>query len=312
MNRVFSGAQRFSSQTRRSLSTSAKGTTEKVTSRKWLAALAASGAVAGTVIVGSVALCSDDLVMTPIARPWSNNGFYSSFDAASLRRGYEVYRQVCSTCHSLKFLHFRQLVGVTHTEEQAKALAESFSYTDGPNDKGEMFERPGRLYDAFKPPYRNEEHARYVNNGAFPLDFSCIVKAREHGVDYIFALLTGYKDPPYGIQVREGLHYNPYFEGGAISMAKALVDGMVEFEDGTPATESQMAKDVSTFLAWCSEPESDERKKFGVRVVAAVALALLGAGYMKRFGWNMLKTRKISYVKDVPTATHTSHPKGSH
>jgi len=310
MNRVFSGAQRLSSQSRRAFS-SFKETEGVKASRKWLAAIAAGGVVAGTVVVGSVALCSNDS-MHPQLQQWNHDGYYSSFDAASLRRGYEVYRNVCATCHSLDYVHFRDLVGVTHTEEQAKALALSFTYIDGPNDKGDMFERPGRLADAFKAPYPNEEKARYVNNGAYPPDLSCIVKGRVGGADYIFALLTGYKDPPHGIALREGLHYNPYFPGGAISMTKALMDGMVEFEDGTPATESQMAKDVSTFLSWCSEPESDERKKFGVRVVIALVLASLGAGYAKRFSWNLIKTRKISYVKDVATAAHTNKPPGSH
>jgi len=309
MNRVFSGAQRIGSQTRRAFTTVFKDTTDKAKSRNWLAAVAASGAVVGTVIVGSVALCSDALHAAP--QNWSHNGFYSSYDAASLRRGYEVYRNVCATCHSLEYIHFRDLVGVTHTEEQAKALAQSYTITDGPNDKGETFERKGRLADVFKSPYPNEEKARFVNNGAYPPDLSCVIKGRVGGPDYIFALLTGYKDAPHGVHLREGLHYNPYFAGGAISMTKALMDGIVEYEDGTPATESQMAKDVSTFLAWCSEPEADERKKFGVRVVAALFVAAMGAGYAKRFFWNTLKTRRISYVKDVTTAVHTNAPKGS-
>lgn len=263
-------------------------------------------------MVGSVvgvAYCSSD-VIPPTEYPWSHNGFYSSYDAASLRRGYEVYRNVCATCHSLEYIHFRDLIGVSHTEEQAKALAQSFTYIDGPNDKGEQFERKGRLADAFKSPYPNEERARYVNNGAYPPDLSCIVKARVGGPDYIFSILTGYRDAPHGVKLREGLHYNPYFNGGAISMAKALVDGIVEYEDGTPATETQMAKDVTTFLAWCSEPEADARKKFGVRVIAALLIAICGAGYYKRFAWNLMKTRRISYVKDVATAAHTNVPKG--
>jgi len=307
MNRVFSGAQRLGSQTRRAFSTF-KETDSVKANRKWLAAIAAGGVVAG---LGSVALCSNDSIHAP-TREWSHSGYYSSYDAASLRRGFEVYRNVCSTCHALEGIRFRDLVGVIYTEEQAKALAQTFMYTDGPNDKGDMFERPGRLSDAFKPPYPNEEKARYVNNGAYPPDLSCIAKARVGGIDYIFAILTGYKDPPHGIQLREGLHYNPYFPGGAISMTKALTDGQVEYEDGTPATESQMAKDVSTFLAWCSEPETDERKKFGVRVVVALVLASLGAGYAKRFAWNLIKTRKISYVKDVATSAHTNKPPGAH
>jgi len=307
MNRVFSGAQRVGSQTRRALSTFLKDTTEKGNYRKWFAALTASGAL----VVGSVALCSEGVLPAP-HQLWDQDGWYTAYDAASLRRGYEVYRNVCATCHSLNYVRFRDLVGVTHTEEQAKALAQSFTYMDGPDDKGNMFERKGRLADSFKNPYKNEEHARYVNNGALPPDMSCLTKARMQGTDYMFSILTGYKDPPHGVVLREGLHYNPYFPGGAISMAKALFDGVVEYEDGTPATESQMAKDVTTFLQWCSEPEHDERLKLGVRAVAAALLMWAGSGYAKRFAWNVIKTRKISYVKDLHTAAHTNKPKGSH
>jgi len=276
-------------------------------SRKWVVALVAGGAA---VLTGAgVAMCSADSV-TPTSWPWNHKGLYSSFDAASLRRGYEVYRNVCATCHSMEYIHFRDLVGVTHTEEQAKALAQTFTYTDGPNDKGENFERKGRLADVFKNPYKNEEHARFINNGAYPPDLSCIVKGRPGGADYIFSLLTGYRDAPHGVQLREGLHYNPYFSGGAISMAKALFDGVVEYEDDTPNTESQLAKDVTTFLCWASEPESDERKKLGFRLVIAVMIAAVGAGYLKRFHWNTIKTRKISYVKDVATSAHSNKPPG--
>jgi len=312
MNRMFSGAQRIQSQSRRALSTAINEAAQKAKtlskSKKWIVAAAAGGvAVVGTVAVVS---CSAD-VLPPPEMPWSHQGFYSSYDAASLRRGYEVYRNVCATCHAMDLIHFRDLIGVTHTEEQAKALAQSFTYIDGPNEQGESFERKGKLTDKFKNPYPNEEKARYVNNGAYPPDLSCIVKARGAGADYVFNLLTGYRDQPHGVSLRQGLHYNPYFNGGAISMAKALFDGVVEYEDGTPATESQMAKDVTTFLAWCSEPEHDARKKFGVRLLAAIGLAAIGAGYYKRFIWQSLKTRRISYVKDVHTAAHTNLPKGA-
>jgi len=180
---------------------------------------------------------------------------------------------------------------------------------EGPNDKGEFVERPGRLFDVFKNPFKNEEHARFANNGAYPPDLSCIVKARPRGPDYIFALLTGYKTPPAGMKLREGLHYNPYFAGGAISMAKALNDGGMEYEDGTPATESQMAKDVTTFLTWCSEPHTDERKRFGMQAVALVGLCLLGAIYGKRFHWNIYKTKKFTYTK-TPSEAAESIRKG--
>jgi len=246
-------------------------------------------------LLGNEAAASDDHIPAP-EMPWSHNGMLNSFDAASMRRGYEVYRQVCSTCHAMNFMCYRNLVGVTHTREHAEMLAQSVEVTDGPNDAGEMFERPGKLFDRFPAPYPNEEAARAANGGAYPPDLSLVVKARPGGEDYVFALLTGYRDPPAGVKLRQGLHYNPYFAGGAISMEAPLrMYGQVEYQDGTPATVTQMAKDVSTFLKWASEPETDERKKAGVKWVTA--LIVLGGitGWWKRFKWMPIKARKITY-----------------
>ena len=192
---------------------------------------------------------------------------------------------------------FRNLVGVTHTEEQAKRMAADIDVEDGPNDEGEMFERPGKLSDPLPKPYANEEAARAANNGAVPPDLSLIIKARHGGPDYLFALLTGYVDPPEGKELQEGLYYNPYFSGAAIAMEKQLNDGQIEYEDGTPATASQMAKDVAVFLAWASEPEHDDRKKMGFQWLVALGAATLLTGYYKRMRWSPLKTRKISYTK---------------
>ena len=149
------------------------------------------------------------------------------------------------------------------------------------------------MSDYFPPVYPNEEAARAANNGALPPELSCIVKARLHHEDYIFSLLTGYTEPPAGIQLREGLHYNPYMPGGAISMARVLYDGVVEYEDGTPATASQMAKDVTTFLAWASEPEHDERKRMGMKAILMLTTFAAIAFWWKRHTWSYLKTRKI-------------------
>lgn len=197
----------------------------------------------------------------------------------------------------MDLLAYRNLVGVSHTEEQAKALALSVDVTDGPNDEGEMFTRPGKLSDHFVRPYANDEAARAANNGALPPDLTCIVKARPGGADYVFSLLTGYTEPPPGVSIREGLHYNPYFTGGALGMAKPLDDDQVEYEDGTPATVSQMAKDVTTFLAWASEPEQDERKLHGFKWCAALVLMIGLTAYHKRFRWSTIKTRKIEWTK---------------
>jgi len=182
-----------------------------------------------------------------------------------------------------------------------KKIAESYDVEDGPNELGEMFERPGKLSDQIPGPYKNEEHARSANNGAYPPDLSLMTKARHDGIDYIVSLMTGYVDAPAGKVMLSGLYYNPYFPGGAIAMPKPLEDGQVEYEDGTPGTETQMAKDVATFLAWAAEPEHDERKKSGVQWMTALIFCLAVTGWYKRFRWSIYKTRKISYTNKYHT-----------
>ncbi|KAK3413034.1 hypothetical protein EUGRSUZ_I01668 [Eucalyptus grandis] len=200
--------------------------------------------------------------------PWPHKGILSSYDHASIRRGHQVYQQVCASCHSMSLISYRDLVGVAYTEEEVKAMAAEIEVEDGPNDEGEMFTRPGKLSDRFPQPYSNEAAARFANGGAYPPDLSLITKARHNGQNYVFALLTGYRDPPAGVAIREGLHYNPYFPGGAIAMPKMLNDGAVEYEDGTSATEAQMGKDVVTFLSWAAEPEMEERKLMGFKWIS--------------------------------------------
>lgn len=251
--------------------------------------------ISGISILKSSAHCSDDHIPS-LDYGWPHHGAVSSFDHASIRRGFQVYRQVCASCHSVDKIAFRSLVGVTHDEASMKAIAETYEVIDGPNDNGEMFERPGKLSDTIPGPYKNEEQARAANGGALPPDLSLMVKARHYGIDYIFSLLTGYIEPPAGKVMLPGLHYNPYFPGGAIAMAKQLVDGQVEYEDGTPATEGQMAKDVACFLAWTAEPEHDERKKNGLKWLFAISVAIIISGAYKRFRWSILKTRKITFT----------------
>lgn len=279
---------------RRAASACASGASSRASS----AASDVLGLVACSVSAAAVAAYSNMAeageALHPTQYPWSFNGWTKTFDHAAIRRGHQVFMQVCSSCHSVERLAFRNLVGVAYTEAEAKALAAEVQIEDGPNDKGEYFTRPGKLADYFPKPYANEQKARLANGGALPPDLSLIVKARHGGADYIFALITtGYQEPPAGIEIREGLHYNAYFPGGAIGMAKALYDGAVNYEDGTPATETQMARDVTTFLAWVAEPEADDRKRMGIKAIVTLGLLAGAAYYWKRLKWSVLKSRVI-------------------
>lgn len=259
-----------------------------------VAGLTVGGAGALLVALETSVSASGDNLHSP-AQKWSHNGIIQSLDHASIRRGYEVYKQVCAACHSMKYIAYRNLIGVSHTEAEAKAEAEEAQVKDGPNDQGEYFMRPGKLSDYFPSPYPNEEAARAANNGAYPPDLSWIVSARKGGEDYIFALLTGYCDPPAGITLREGQYYNPYFPGGAIGMAQALYNEAMEYSDGTPASASQLAKDVAVFLKWASEPEWDTRKRMFIKAAGIFSLLAALTYYIKRHKWSALKSRKISY-----------------
>ncbi|KAK1922651.1 cytochrome C1 family-domain-containing protein [Papiliotrema laurentii] len=238
----------------------------------------------------------------PAAYPWEHKGPFETFNHSAIRRGYQVYREVCSACHSLDRIAWRNLVGVSHTVDEVKAMAEEVEYEDGPNDQGEMFQRPGKLADYMPAPYPNDEAARAGNNGGLPPDLSLMVKARHGGADYIYSLLTGYVDPPPGVTVAEGMNYNPYFPGGGIAMARVLYDGLVEYDDGTAATTSQMAKDVTTFLAWTAEPEHDQRKKMGLQAMIIFSGLFTAALYVKKFKWAGIKNRKLFY--NPPKETH--------
>ncbi|KAG4301680.1 hypothetical protein PCK1_002165 [Pneumocystis canis] len=231
----------------------------------------------------------------PPKYPWPHKGFLSSYDHRSLRRGYQVYKEVCSACHSLNLVAWRNLVGVTHTVDEVKAMAEEYEYQDGPDENGNMFLRPGKLFDYMPKPYPNEEAARAANGGAFPPDLSLIIKARHDGCNYVFSLLTGYMDPPAGVVVPDGMNYNPYFPNGQIAMARLLYDGMIEYEDGIPATTSQMAKDVVSFLNWAAEPEHDDRKRMGFQTLVILSALFALNLWVKRFKWAPIKTRKIIY-----------------
>ena len=224
---------------------------------------------------------------------WSFKGLFGKFDRGALQRGYQVYTEVCASCHSMKYLSYRNLSekgGPEFTEQQAKAIAASFDVTDGPNSDGEMFTRPGKLSDKFVMPYENVKAAQAANGGAYPPDMSVLVKARGGGVDYIYSLLQGYEDPPTGITLDEGVHYNKYMYGNKIKMSNPLSDGLVEYSDGTNATVEQMSKDVTTFLMWTAEPHLETRHQMGFKaIVYLIILTILVYFSMKRI-WSRVET----------------------
>jgi len=225
---------------------------------------------------------------------WSFKGPFGKFDRAALQRGYQVYQEVCSSCHSMKYLSYRNLVqegGPEFTVEQAKAIAASFEVKDGPNADGEMFMRPARLSDKFVMPYENEKAAQAANGGAYPPDMTVLVKARGDGVDYIYSLLQGYEDPPAGVTLDDGVYYNKYMYGNKIKMSNQLSDGLVEYSDGTNSSVEQMSKDVTTFLMWTAEPHLETRHRMGFKaIVYLIILTVLVYFSMKRI-WSRIETK---------------------
>jgi ubiquinol-cytochrome c reductase cytochrome c1 subunit len=242
----------------------------------------------------------------PLKKPayvdWTFAGPLGHFDEQQLQRGLKVYTEVCSACHSMKKVAFRSLEALGYSPEQVKALAATYTITDGPNAEGEMFERPGVASDYFPGPYPNVEASTAANNGAYPPDMSLLAKARavergfptfvfdiftmyqETGPDYIHALLTGYTDEiPEGIEVPEGAHYNPYFiSGPALAMAAPISDDVVAYDDGTKATTDQIAQDVTAFLYWAAEPHLEERKETGFKVMMFLLVFSVLVFFLKR------------------------------
>lgn len=197
---------------------------------------------------------------------WGFSGHFGTYDRAALQRGYKVYRNVCAACHSMKRIAFRNLEEIGYSEGQVKTIASEYTVTDGPDEEGEMFERPARPSDYFPSPYPNDNAAKAAN-GAMPPDLSLITKARHGGADYIYGLLTGYEDPHEGTVLSEGQYYNKYMPGHIIAMAPPLSDDIVAYEDETPQTVEQYARDVSEFLTWAAEPEMEERKRTGIKTL---------------------------------------------
>lgn len=220
---------------------------------------------------------------------WPFDGMFGTVDREAAQRGYQVYKEVCSACHSLSKLSYRNLKDIGITEPEIKEIAKQYNITDGPNDQGEMFQRPALPSDRFVAPFANEQAARAANNGAYPVDLSLIVKARPDGANYLYSLLTGYENPPSDFKMMDGLYYNKYFHGHQIAMPNPLSDGMVQYSSGTAATIDQMARDVVIFLQWAAEPEMEHRKSMGLKVLIYLAIFTVFFYFAKCRIWSRLK-----------------------
>ena len=226
---------------------------------------------------------------------WSFAPPFGRFDKAQLQRGYKVYQYVCANCHSMRLLSYRNLGepgGPGLSPQAVEALASQVQVADGPDDTGTMFQRPGRPSDRFRSPYPNDQAARAANNGALPPDLSVMAKAREGGPDYLYSLLTGYAKPPADMKMSQGMQYNTAFPGHQIAMPNPLVEGVVEYTDGTPPTVDNYAKDVSAFLMWAAEPKLEERYKVGARIMLFLIVFALIMYFSKRAVWARLHRRE--------------------
>ena len=224
-----------------------------------------------------------------IKNNWSFEGVFGTFDRASLQRGYQVYQEVCSGCHSVQHLSYRNLSekgGPEFLLDEAKAIAAQFEVTDGPNEDGEMFIRPGRLSDKFVNPFPNVKAAAAANGGAYPPDMSVLAKARKGGADYIYSLLMGYEEAPAGYELDDGVYYNKYMSGNKIKMAEPISDGIVEYADATETTKAQISRDVTTFLVWAADPHLESRHKIGFKVFFYLIILLILVYLSKQKVWS--------------------------
>ena len=226
-----------------------------------------------TIVGGSGAACAQTTAPEPPHQQWSFDGVFGTYDPAALQRGFQVYKDVCSACHPVTHLYFRDLEQIGYTPEQVKGIAAQYQVTAGPNKDGKMFDRPGLPSDHIPGPFPNDEAAKAAFGGVAPPDLSLIVKARDGGPDYVYAILNGFTHPPAGFKPIPGTYYNEYFPGGHIKMPPPLSPNQVKYADGTQATVPQMAHDVVTFLAWASEPNLDQRHRMGLKVMLFLIVA---------------------------------------
>jgi ubiquinol-cytochrome c reductase cytochrome b/c1 subunit len=263
-------------------------------------------ALAGTLFVGGSQNARADEQETPPSQKWSFAGPMGKYDRGTLQRGLKVYKEVCANCHGLSYIAVRNLAdpdGPGYSPAQAAALASEYKIKDGPNDQGDMFERPGRPADYFPSPFPNDQAARAANGGGLPPDLSLITKARsyergfpwfiidfftqfqEQGPNYVSAILQGFDKKPAGVTLPEGTYYNKYFPGHAIKMPQPLTKGQVTYDDGSPATLEQYSKDVTTFLMWAAEPHMEARKQLGLQVFVFLVIFTLLLYFTKKKVW---------------------------
>jgi ubiquinol-cytochrome c reductase cytochrome c1 subunit len=253
-------------------------------------ALAFAAALGASLLAGP-AIAQESQETPPLPKlEWPFEGVFGAFDRASAQRGFQVYNEVCANCHALRLLTYGDLGpsgpggGLGFSLDEVKAIAAAKQVPDI-NDQGEPITRPATPADHFVSPFPNEKAARAANNGALPPDLSLIVKARQGGPDYTYGILTGYKEPPPGMKMGEGMNYNEYFPGHQIAMPPPLSDNSVTYADGTPATLAQEAYDVVNFLAWAAEPTLEERHRTGIKTILLL-LVLTGILYAgKRRIW---------------------------
>lgn len=235
--------------------------------------------------IASPGLAHEGPELTKQSWPWQ--GVFGKYDEAQLKRGFQVYHEVCSNCHSMKLVAYRNLTALHFSDDEIKTIAAEKSVKDGPNDQGEMFDRPGKPSDRFIPPFANDQAARVANNGALPPDMSLLVKARAGGPDYIYSLVTGYPDaPPDGFTVNDGMYYNNIYPGHQIGMPPPIMDDVVTYTDGTKATKEQIAKDIVAYLNWAAEPELDARHSLGIKVLGFLVVLTALFYALKRKIWS--------------------------
>jgi len=275
-------------------------------SKKIASMLLGTGVAGGVALVASlehnIKAADGDRFAHPPNLHWPHQNIWDSYDAKSIRRGYEVYKNVCQSCHGCFTVAYRMLRNVCMTPEEAKAEAKTFMHMDGPDDEGKMFERPGKTADYLKQPYANEAEAAFANGGKAPPDLGVITFARHGYENYIFALLTGYQEPPAGFELDEGLHFNPYFRGGALAMPPPIYNEVLEFSDGTPATKSQVAKDVACFLRFAAEPWHDERKQLGMKTMIYLSIITVAWGLVARKGHSTNQQTRVQFLQPRKSA----------